>query len=54
MKRNDTVKVKEGEKRAGDIGTIIEISSGYANIYWKDGKLFWIETDKLEVISESG
>ena len=55
MKKTDLVKVKEGHKSAGQLGTVIELSKGLANIYWHSGKVYWIETKLLEVVhNEAG
>jgi len=50
MKTTNLVKVKEGHKSEGQLGVIIEISKGLANVYWHSGKVYWIETKLLEVI----
>ena len=50
MKKTDLVKVKEGHKREGQLGMIIELSNGLANVCWHSGKVYWIETKLLEVI----
>jgi hypothetical protein len=51
MKKTDLVKVKEGHKSEGQLGVIIEITKGLANVYWHSGKVYWIETKLLEVIA---
>ena len=53
MKRNDLVKVREGEPSAGQLGVIVEITKGQANVYWYNGKTYWIETKLLEVLNET-
>ena len=53
MKRNDLVKVKEGHASAGQLGVIVEIAKGMANVYWHSGKIYWIETKLLEVLNET-
>jgi hypothetical protein len=53
MKRNDLVKVKEGHTSAGQLGVIVEITKGMANVYWHSGKIYWIETKLLEVLNET-
>ena len=50
---NDLVRVKDGEVSAGQTGVIIEVSKGYANVYWSGGKVYWIETNKIEVIGKN-
>lgn len=50
MKKTDLVKVRAGNKSEGQLGVIIEISKGLANVYWHSGKVYWIETKLLEVI----
>ncbi len=52
MKRSDLVRVKQHYPSAGETGLILEMSKGYANVYWHSGKIYWIETDQLEVLSE--
>ena len=37
MKKTDLVKVKEGHKSEGQLGVIIEVSKGLANVYWHIG-----------------
>jgi hypothetical protein len=54
VKKTDLVKVKEGHKSAGQLGIIIEISKGLANVYWHNDKVYWIETKLLEVVDETG
>ena len=53
MKRNDLVKIKEGETSAGQLGVIVEISKGMANVYWHSGKIYWIAIRLLEVVDET-
>jgi hypothetical protein len=50
MKKTDLVKVREGHKSEGQLGVIIEVSKGLANVYWHSGKVYWMETKLLEVI----
>jgi len=50
MKKTDLVKVKKGYKSEGQLGVIVEVSKGLANVYWHSGKVYWIETKLLEVI----
>ena len=50
MKKTDLVKVKKGHKSEGQLGVIVEVSKGLANVYWHGGKVYWIETKLLEVI----
>ena len=52
MKKTDLVKVKEGHKSAGELGIIVEITRGQANVYWHSGKVYWIETKLLEVVDD--
>ena len=52
MNKTDLVKVREGHKSAGQLGVIIEMSKGLANVYWHSGKVYWIETKLLEVVDE--
>ena len=52
MKCSDLVRVKSEYPSAGETGLIIEMSKGYANVYWHSGKVYWIEIDWLEVLSE--
>jgi len=51
MKKSDLVIVKDGHKSEGQLGVIIEVSKGLANVYWHSGKVYWIETKLLEVIN---
>ena len=51
MEKKDLVVVKEGHKSEGQIGVIIELSKGLANVYWHSGMVYWIETKLLEVIN---
>ena len=50
MKKTDLVKVKKGHKSEDQLGVIIEITKGLANVYWHSGKVYWIETKLLEVV----
>ncbi len=50
MKKSDLVIVKSGHKSEGQLGVIVEVSKGLANVYWHSGKVYWIETKLLEVI----
>jgi hypothetical protein len=50
MKKTDLVKVKKGHKSEGQLGVIVEMSKGLANVYWNSGQVYWIETKLLEVI----
>jgi len=50
MKKTDLVKVKKGHKSEGQLGVIIELTKGLANVYWHSGKVYWIETKLLEVV----
>jgi hypothetical protein len=52
MKKTDLVKVKKGHKSEGQLGVIVEVSRGLANVYWHSGKVYWIETELLEVVDE--
>ncbi len=52
MKKTDLVKVKEGHKSEGQLGVIIEITKGLANVYWHSGQVYWIETKLLEVVND--
>ena len=52
MKKTDLVKVKEGHKSEGQLGVIVEVSKGLANVYWHSGKVYWIETKLLEVVND--
>ena len=52
MKKTDLVRVKEGHKSEGQLGIIVEISKGLANVYWHSGKVYWIETKLLKVADE--
>lgn len=51
MKRADLVRVRKHFVSAGETGLILEMSKGFANVYWHSGKVYWIEVDKLEVVS---
>tara|TARA_X000001388_G_scaffold17135_1_gene10591 strand:+ start:34 stop:201 length:168 start_codon:yes stop_codon:yes gene_type:complete len=51
MKRTDLVRVKQYLVSAGQSGLILEMSKGFANVYWHSGKVYWIEVEKLEVVS---
>jgi len=51
MKRADLVRVRKYFVSAGETGLILEMSKGFANVYWHSGKVYWIEVDKLEVVS---
>ena len=53
MKKNDKVKVKEGHKREGLVGTIIESIKGDVNVYWENNEVFWISIKNLELIDET-
>ena len=53
MKKSDLVKVKEGYKSAGQTGVIVEVSKGMANVYWYSGRVYWIDSKLLEVLSET-
>ena len=53
MKRGDLVIVGEDYPSAGDTGMIVELLSGYANVYWSSGKTYWIEIQWLEVLNEN-
>jgi hypothetical protein len=50
MSRGDLVIVGEDYPSAGDTGVIIEMSKGYANVYWASGKTYWIEIQWLELL----
>lgn len=50
MRKTDLVKVKKGHKSEDQLGVIVEVSKGLANVYWHSGKVYWIETKLLEVI----
>ena len=52
MKAGDLVIVGKDYPSAGDTGVIVEISKGHANVYWSCGKIYWIETQWLEVVHE--
>ena len=52
MKAGDLVIVGEDYPSAGDTGVIVEISKGYANVYWSGGTIYWIEVQWLEVMHE--
>ena len=54
MKKRDLVRVKEGNKSAGELGIIVEITRGQANVYWYSGKTYWIDTKLIEVLNETG
>ena len=53
MKRGDLVIVGDDYPSAGNTGVIVEITKGYANVYWSSGKTYWIEIQWLEVLDES-
>ena len=52
MKPSDLVIVGKDYPSAGDTGVIVEISKDHANVYWSCGKIYWIETQWLEVVHE--
>ena len=54
MKKRDLVRVKEGNKSAGELGIIVEITRGQANVYWYSGKTYWIDLNLIEVLNEAG
>jgi len=54
MKKRDLVRVKEGNKSAGELGIIVELTRGQANVYWYSGKTYWIDTALIEVLNEAG
>ena len=54
MKKRDLVRVKEGNKSAGELGIIVELTRGQANVYWYSGKTYWIDTTLIEVLNEAG
>ena len=50
MKKTDLVRVKEDHKSEGQLGIIVEISKGLANVYWHSQQVYWIEKKLLEVV----
>ena len=54
MKKRDLVRVKAGNKSAGELGIIVELTRGQANVYWHSGKTYWIDTMLIEVLNEAG
>ena len=54
MKKRDLVRVKEGNKSAGELGIIVELTRGQANVYWYSGKTYWIDSNLIEVLNEAG
>jgi|TARA_R110002012_G_scaffold286870_2_gene478758 ribosomal protein L9 len=51
MNKGDLVVVKQGYISSGETGFIIEMSKGYANVYWAaSGKTYWISIEALEKV----
>lgn len=51
MNRGDLVTVKQGYVSTGETGFIIEVSKGYANVYWvASGKTYWMSIEALEKV----